>query len=64
MIYLTEQIIHDKNSSYIPQVLSYLSVGEYSLQFLDLDIRKLFILFRIVATEEKLPVPEFPFWRK
>ena len=50
MICLTEQIIHDKNSSCI-----YLSVGEYSLQFLDPDIRKLLIIFKIIAAEEKLP---------
>lgn len=55
MICLTEQLIHDKNSSYIPQALSHLSVGEYSLQFLDPDIRKLLIIFRIIAAEEKLP---------
>ena len=55
IICLTEQIIHDKNSSCIPQALSYLSVGEYSLQFLDPDIRKLLIIFRIIAAEEKLP---------
>ena len=30
MICLTEQIIHDKNISCIPQALSYLSVGEYT----------------------------------
>ena len=55
MICLTEQIIHDKNISCIPQALSYLSVGEYSLQFLDPDIRKLLIIFRIIVAEEKLP---------
>lgn len=55
MICLTDQIIHDKNSIYISQALSHLSVGEYSLQYLDSDIRKLLIIFRIIAAEEKLP---------
>lgn len=55
IIRLTEQLIQSKDTSYIKRAISCLTVGKYNLQFLDPDIRRLLIIFRIIAAEEKLP---------
>lgn len=53
-ISLTEQMIHTKDSSYIPQILSHFPIGDYWLSQLDVDMFRLSVICEIIAAEEKL----------